>query len=240
MSRKLLALAADNRGVGTGLRLEASAESDTTTVYIYDTIDSWWGISAAAFAAVIAKIETPNAVLRVNSPGGDVFEARAMMAAIAEHPAKFTAKIDGLCASAATLLTLPCDSVEIVEGGFYMIHNAWTVAMGDEDDMRATADLLAKVDGVITAGYATKTGKATDEIAAMMDAETWLEAQEAVDAGFANAVVPLGGAKAQASAFNLAAFAKAPKALTEQKSEIDDAARLRALARLGLYERSAA
>lgn len=240
MSRKLLALAADNRGVGTGLRLEASAESETTTVYIYDTIDSWWGISAAAFAAAIAPIDTPNAVLRINSPGGDVFEARAMMAAIAEHPAKFTAKIDGLCASAATLLTLPCDSVEIVEGGFYMIHNAWTVAMGDEDDMRATADLLAKVDGVIASGYASKTGKASDEIEAMMDAETWLEAQEAVDAGFANRVIPLAGAKAQASTFNLAAFTKAPKALTEQKPEIDETARLRALSRLGLYERSAA
>jgi ATP-dependent protease ClpP protease subunit len=239
MSRKLLNLANDNRGKGAGLRAEATSE-DLTTVYVYDVIDSWWGIGAADFARELAAITTPNVLMRVNSPGGDVFEARAMMAAIAEHPAKFTAKIDGLCASAATALTLPCDSVEIVEGGFYMIHKAWTFAMGNADDFRQQAALLDKVDSVLVDGYVSKTGKSADEIAALMSAETWFTAQEAVDAKFCDQVIaiPTGG-KTEARAFNLSAFVNAPKALIEPAPEAEHLVRERMLARLGLYERTA-
>lgn len=121
--RKLLNLAQDNRGKGAGLRSEANG-ADSTTVYVYDVIDSFWGISAADFAREINAITTPNILLRVNCPGGDVFEARAMMTAIGDHPAKFTAKVDGLAASAATALTLACDTVEMADGSFYMIHQA--------------------------------------------------------------------------------------------------------------------
>jgi len=241
MHRKLLNLAQDNRGKGAGLRSEATG-ADTTTVYVYDVIDGFWGVSASDFARELAAITTPNVKLRINSPGGDVFEARAMMTAIAEHPATFTAQIDGLAASAATALTIACDSVEIAEGGFYMIHQAWTFAMGNADDMTATAGLLGKIDDVLIAGYAKKTGKPDAEISALMKAETWFGAQEAVDAGFADAIttVPDKTAKAQARAFNLAAFANAPKALTEKQIEIDETVRPRMLARLNLYERTAA
>lgn len=244
MPRKLLNLASENRGKGAGLRAEATAE-DITTVYVYDVIDSWWGIGAADFARELAAITTPNVILRINSPGGDVFEGRAMMAAIAEHPAKFTARIDGLCASAATALTLCCDSVEIVDGGFYMIHQAWTFAMGNASEMRATAALLDKVDNVLVEGYVAKTGKTADEVRALMAAETWFDAQEAVEAKFCDAVIeiPTGGKDktAEARAFNLAAFANAPKALTETKPEpeLDEAGRQQMLARLGLFERTA-
>ena len=242
--RKLLNLAQANTGKGSGLRSEATG-ADTTTVYVYDVIDSFWGINASDFAREIAAIKTPNVLLRINCPGGDVFEARAMMTAIAEHPAKFTAKVDGLAASAATALTLACDSVEIADGGFYMIHQAWTFAMGNADDMKATAVLLAKIDDVLAQGYADKTGKPTDEVMGLMRAETWFTAQEAVDAGFADSVAesPTKKAKAQATAFNLTAFANAPKALTEPQPDAEadaEAARVRMRARLGLYERTAA
>ncbi|MDF0489201.1 Clp protease ClpP [Sphingomonas sp. H39-1-10] len=241
MHRKLLNLAQDNRGKGSGLRSEATG-ADTTTVYVYDVIDGFWGVSAADFARELAAITTPKVKLRINSPGGDVFEARAMMTAIAEHPATFTAQIDGLAASAATALTIACDTVEIAEGGFYMIHQAWTFAMGNADDLTATAALLTKIDDVLIAGYAKKTGKPDAEISALMKAETWFSAQEAVDNGFADAIAaaPDKAAKAQARAFNLAAFANAPKALTEKQIEIDETVRVRMLARLNLYERTAA
>lgn len=236
--RKLFNLANDNRGKGSGLRAETTGD-DTTTVYVYDTIDGFWGVSASDFARELAAISTANVVLRINSPGGDVFEARAMMAAIAEHPATFTAKIDGLAASAATALTLACDTVEIADGGFYMIHQAWTFAMGNADDMTATAGLLSKIDDVLVAGYVAKSGKPAAEVLNWMKAETWFTAQEAVDAGFANTIAKP-PAKKQALAYNLAAYGNAPKALTEQQPVIDDAARIRSLARLGLYERTAA
>lgn len=234
--RKLLNLAQENRGKGSGLRSETSG-TDSTTIYVYDVIDGFWGVSAADFSRELAAITTPNVLLRINSPGGDVFEARAMMTAIGDHPANFTAKVDGLAASAATALTLACDSVEIAEGGFYMIHQAWTFAMGNADDMTATAALLSKIDDVLVAGYAKKTGKKSDEVLALMKAETWFTAQEAVDAGFADKIAEASGAKALA--FNLAAYGNAPKALTDPEPQIDDAARERSLARCRLYERTA-
>lgn len=239
--RKLLNLAQDNRGKGSGLRAEASG--DTTTLYVYDVIDGFWGVSAADFSRELAAITTPNILLRINSPGGDVFEARAMMTAIGDHPANVVARIDGLAASAATALTLACDSVEMADGAFYMIHQAWTFAMGNADDMTATAALLSKIDDVLVAGYAKKSGKKSDEVLALMKAETWFTAQEAVDAGFADKVSEAGD-KAKAAAqnartFNLAAFGNAPKALTDAE-RIDEASRIRSLVRLGLYERTAA
>lgn len=249
MHRKLLNLAQDNRGKGAGLRAEASGQ-DCTNVYIYDVIDGWWGVSATDFTNVLAGITTPKICLRINSPGGDVFEARTMMAAIAEHPAEFSARIDGLCASAATALTLPCKTVDIVDGGFYMIHQAWTFAMGDADDMRAAAELLDKVDAVLVAGYVAKCGKPADEIKALMEEETWFDAQEAVAAGFCNSVIeiPIAPTKeadaqnrADARLFNLGVYDKAPKALTVPPAppEHDLAARNRMMARLRLYERTA-
>ena len=239
--RKLFDLAQANRGKGAGLRSEAAGDSDTAHVYVYDMIDSWWGVSATDFARTMAAIDAPNIVLHVNSPGGDVFEARAMMAAIAGHPATVTARIDGLAASAATMLTLACANVEIVEGGFYMIHKAWTFAMGNADDLRETSALLDKIDGVAIDAYAKRTGKSADDVVALLTAETWLTAEEAIEGKFADVLVPIGGktaeANASARAFNLAVYERAPKALTEAPTP-DESVRTRMLSRLKLYERT--
>ncbi|HEX8419463.1 MAG TPA: head maturation protease, ClpP-related [Sphingomonas sp.] len=237
--RKLFNLARENRDKGAGIRSEATGD-DTTTIYVYDVIDGFWGVSAADFARELAAVTTPNVVLRINSPGGDVFEARAMMTAIAGHPANFVAKIDGLAASAATALSLACDTVEIADGGFYMIHQAWTFAMGNADDLTATAKLLGKIDDVLVDGYVAKSGRPADEVRTLMKAETWFNAQEAVDAGFADSIMPVASksAKAAARAFNVAAFANAPKALTEEQPN-PEASRQRMLVRAGLYERPA-
>ncbi len=244
MNRKLFALARDNDKRGAGIRSEVS-DDDTTTIYVYDVIDSFWGVSAADFTRELAAAKTGKVVLRINSPGGDVFEARAMMTAIAEHPATFTAKIDGLAASAATALTLACDTVEIADGGFYMIHQAWTFAMGNADDLTATAALLSKIDDQLVKGYVDKSGKPDAEVRALMKAETWFDAEEAVAAGFADSKIEVTAkgdktAKASARIYDFSAFANPPKALTEPepKAEIDDTPRRRALARLALYDRA--
>lgn len=238
MHRKLFDLAQGNAGKGAGIRSEV--DGDTATIYVYDVIDSWWGVSAADFARELNAISASNIVIRINSPGGDVFEARAMMTAIQEHSATFTAKIDGLAASAATALSLACDSVEIAEGGFYMIHQAWTFAMGNADDMTATARLLEKIDTVLVEGYVGKTGKPEAEVRELMKAETWFDANEAIEAGFCDKLIEAKSAKAEARAFNIAAYANAPKALTEQPANDDEGVRSRMLARVRLYERTAA
>jgi ATP-dependent protease ClpP protease subunit len=239
MHRKLFNLAQANAGKGAGIRSET--DGDVANIYVYDIIDAYWGISAQDFVRTVANIEGGTVNLHINSPGGDVFEARAMMAAIAEHKATFTAKIDGLCASAATALSLACDTVEIVEGGFYMIHKAWTLALGNADDMRASADLLDKVDGVLADGYAKKAGMDREAVIAAMAAETWYTAEEAFEAGFADAVIEIGGAKNAALGFDVKAYDNAPSALTETPAEPDwNAALARRSARARLYERSAA
>ncbi|PTQ12951.1 peptidase S14 [Sphingomonas oleivorans] len=234
INRKLLNLIRDNSGKGAGIRAETA--DDVATIYVYDTIDPYWGVSAAEFARVLAGIDANQILLRINSPGGDVFEARAMMTALSEHKATVTAKIDGLAASAATALSLAADRVEIADGGFYMIHNAWTFMLGNADELRTTAGLLDKIDATLREGYAGKTGKTDAEIAAWMKAETWFSAQEAVENGFADAVLETAPA-AKAQAYNLAVYQNAPQALTD--AQPDDAARQRMLSRLRLYERTA-
>ncbi|WP_419807311.1 ATP-dependent Clp protease proteolytic subunit [Sphingomonas sp.] len=128
-----------------------------------------------------------------------------------------------------------------IQQWFNLIHQAWTLALGNADDMRTTAGLLDKVDGVLVAGYAKKTGKSAEVVTALMKAETRFTAEEAIAAGFANSLVTIGASNTAARAFNVAAYANAPKALTEPEQLPDwDAAASRRQARARLYERSAA
>lgn len=195
------------------LRMEAAA--DVAHVYVYDVIDSWWGASAASLIEALAAAGDKTVHLHINSPGGDVFEGRAMAAAIAAHPQDVITFIDGLAASAATYLAMAGKEVRITQGGMLMVHNGWTLGYGNKAELRATADLLQKIDGQIAADYARRTGKPLDQITAWMDAETWFTEQEALAEGFVDAInsntqreQP---ADATAARWNLSAFANAPK-----------------------------
>lgn len=189
------------------------------TIYLYDLIgDDWYGgVSAKDFVQDLAGLDVNTIHLRINSPGGDVFAGRSMATALRQHKAKVVAHIDGLAASAASFIAMAADEIEIATGAFIMIHNGWTLAMGDKHTMTDTANLLEKVDQSIIADYVARTGKSADDIRAMMDAETWLSDQEAVDGGFADRVAET---KASAeNAWNLSAYNNAPKALTEKPAE---------------------
>lgn len=206
---KLLQLAIDNKAAPKSFAVKAEGEG--TRIELFDVIDDFYGVSASDFVSALNDIKTPEIALHLNSPGGDVFAARAMVAAIAAHPSKITAYVDGLAASAASYVAMACDSVVMQDGAMIMIHNAWTMAMGNAADMRATAGLLEKIDASIVADYQRKTGLPADELQAMMAAETWLDASEAVAKGFADSVATNEkGAKAK-NAWNLSAYANAPK-----------------------------
>lgn len=204
MHKKLLNLLRANASGPQALRVENKAGADH--VYLYDVIDSYFGASADSLIKAMSGLKDFS--LHINSPGGDVFEGTAMAAAIAAHPGKVTAYIDGIAASAATRVALAAAEVRIVDSGMFMIHNSWTIALGNKSDIRSTADLLEKIDASINADYAKKTGKTTEEIAALMDAETWFSAQEALDAGFVDAI---DSSSQNAKSWDLSAYQNAPK-----------------------------
>lgn len=183
---------------------------DSATLYIYDIIQADWGVSAMSVVEAMAQANGAKTLnVRISSPGGDVFESRAIMAAISRFPGNTIAHIDGVCASAATSIALACGEVVMSEGGFFMIHNVSGMAWGDKQAMRDTADLLEKVEGVIVADYTNKTGKDAAEIVAMMSAETWMTAEEALANGFVDRIVTDKAAKAS-NQWNLAAYKNAP------------------------------
>jgi len=203
-------------------------QGDETEIYIYDAIVAddetayWWGgVSAETLVPTIRDIKSGTVRLRINSPGGDVFAAQAICQAIRDTGAKVIAHVDGYAASAATVIATAADEVEISEGGFYMIHNAWTWAMGNANDLTATAALLSKIDSSLAAQYAKKSGMAVDDVRAAMDAETWYTAEEAVAAGLIDRVAA--GKKAEAS-WNMSAYAKAPKVTPPEPEQPDPAA----------------
>jgi len=179
------------------------------TLYIYDMISADYGVSALSVIDAIEQAGSAQTLnVRISSPGGDVFESRAIMAAIARFPGNTIAHIDGVCASAATSIALACGEVAMNDGGFFMIHCASGLAYGDKTEMRSTADLLEKVEGVIVADYTQKTGKDAAEIMAMMEAETWMTATQALENGFIDRI-EYSTAK-PANAWNLAAYKNAP------------------------------
>lgn len=209
MAKQLLKLLADNRGKGL---FKAESNGDEATVYLYDVIvsdDFWGGVSALSFAKELAGISAPVINLRINSPGGDVFAARAMETAIREHKSTIISHIDGEAASAATYVAIAADKVRIAEGGFFMIHKAWSIALGNADDMLQMAALLEKVDESLVTTYANRTNQSPDDIRDWMVNETWFSAQEALDSGFVDEIVK-SDIKSQ-HRWDLSAYSRPPK-----------------------------
>lgn len=162
-------------------------------ILIYDDIGpEWLGmVSAKGVLAELAAIPAGDPVtVRVNSPGGDVVEAQAIYNALSRQTGDVLVAVDGLAASAASYLIMAADKIEIAENAMLMVHKAWSFAMGNADDMRKTAGVLDKFDGVLLDAYAARSGdkKSRDELAAAMEYETWLNATEAVDWGLADAI----------------------------------------------------
>jgi len=168
---------------------------DRAEIWIYEQIgEDFWtggGITAKRFQKELAAIKATQIDLHINSPGGEVFDGITIYNLIKQHPATVTTYIDGLAASIASVIALAGDKVIMAENALYMIHNPWGFAMGDAEEMRKTADLLDKVGGSLITAYNSKSGKPDDEISALMDAETWMTAQEAKEFGFVDDISEL-------------------------------------------------
>lgn len=172
-----------------GFSIKAKAKE--AEVWIYEEIGAGWfgGISAKQFADELNKLgKIENIKVRINSPGGDVFDGLAIHNVLKQNQARVTVYVDGLAASIASVIAMAGDEIIMAENAMMMIHDPWTIAMGSATDMRETADRLEKVGGQIVGTYSKKTGKDEKEIADLMAAETWMTANEALDMGFANSL----------------------------------------------------
>jgi ATP-dependent Clp endopeptidase proteolytic subunit ClpP len=189
-------------------RIEAK-EDGPATIFIYDEI-GMWGITASDLIRDLAGVSASTITLRVNSPGGDVFDGIAIYNAIRNHPAVVTVQVDGLAASIASIIAMAGDEITIAKNAFFMIHNAWAGAVGGAEEMRKMADVLDKIDTTLVKTYADRTGQTQRAIRQMMAGETWLTAEEAVELGMADRLIDEPGAKA---AFDLSKFRNVPQAL---------------------------
>ena len=188
---------------------EASSE-----VCIYEEIGSY-GITAKAFLDEIKNVGNRKITLRINSPGGEVFDGLAIYNRLREHPGGVEVKIDGIAASMASVIAMAGAPVTMAENALLMVHNPSGLCVGNSDDMRELADMLDKVRGSLTGAYERKTGKSMEEIGALMDAETWMTAREAMDAGFCDEITA--SLKMAASVGKLALTGK----LAEREKEFD-------------------
>lgn len=170
-------------------RIENAATPDRAVVRIFDMIGGWFGVWADSFVQALDGITASTIELHVNSPGGDVFEAVAIMNALRRHPARVEAYVDGMAASAASYIVVGgADEVVMAPGSELMIHNPRMVTYGDAHLHRHGADRLDKIAGDLAAIYAAKGGGDPATWREAMDAETWYTAQEAVDAGLADRI----------------------------------------------------
>jgi len=147
-------------------------------------------LAVASHEVALRAIGERDVVVSINSPGGDFFEGIAIYNLLREHPYKITVKVVGLAASAASVIAMSGDEIQVAKTGFLMIHNAWVFAIGNRHDLREAATVLDEFDGVMADLYAESTGKKKKDIEKMMDAETWMGGQAAVDAGFASSLLP--------------------------------------------------
>lgn len=193
-------------------RMQASSENEAE-IYIYDEI-GYWGVTAKQFVANLKALgDVTHIKLHINSPGGDVFDGIAIFNALKFHGAAITVYIDGLAASMASVIAMVGNPVIMPENTMMMIHKPWGFAGGDADDMRDYADLLDKVESVLIPAYAQKTGKSPEEIAAMLEDETWMNGNECVELGFADQVTPSLQAMACIHSKRIEEFEKMPNSI---------------------------
>lgn len=187
---------------------EATADGapSRAKINIYDAIGGWFGTNAADFVTELDALDVDELEVHVNSPGGAVWDGIAIMNALKAHRARVTVIVDGIAASAASIVAMGGDEVVMAEGSQMMIHRASGGAWGNAAFLRDTAAILDKIDGNLAGIYARRAGGTRESWLELMTAETWYDAAEAVEAGLADrADESLEGVDAEAS-FDLSIF----------------------------------
>lgn len=192
-NRKITALSTEGALDRWNPGVKAAAKDDAS-ISIYSVIgeDPWGGegTTVKRIDAALRSIGQRNDVtVNINSPGGDVFEGIAIYNRLREHQGRVNVKILGLAASAASIIAMAGDSIEIGASSFLMIHNAWVMAVGNRHDMREVADFLEPFDRALADVYVARTGIELADVQSAMDAETWFNGSQAVELGYADTLL---------------------------------------------------
>lgn len=210
----------------------ANNSNSTPELLLYGDIgdDDWSSVDSKQFVKDLNALGDIKALnIRINSPGGGVFAGNSIYSALRRCKAQKTIYIDGLCASIATVVAMAGDEIIMPKNALFMIHNPWTMSFGNSQDMRKTADTLDKIRNTIVSTYMTRTHLSEDEIIELMDAETWMDADEALENGFITAIddlelqacasISTGSLKINNMSFDLSKFKNTP--LDKYKDNLD-------------------
>ncbi|WP_230974890.1 head maturation protease, ClpP-related [Brevundimonas vitis] len=171
---------------------QAAEADDPNTISVYDVIgEDFWtggGFTAKRMGAALRAIGKNDVTVKINSPGGDMFEGIAIYNLLRDHPAKVTIEVMGWAASAASIIAMAGDEIKMGLGTFMMVHNAWGVVVGNRHDMRDGAAVFDGFDSAIADIYEARTGMDRNAIVKLMDTETFMGPSEAVENGFADTV----------------------------------------------------
>jgi ATP-dependent Clp protease protease subunit len=184
---------------------QAATSEDANAITIFDQIGTdWWtgeGVTAKRIGAALRAIGAgKDVVVNINSPGGDMFEGIAIYNLLAAHEGKVTVNVLGLAASAASIIAMAGDTINMGAGSFLMIHNCWAVVIGNQNDLREAAELFTSFDQEVANIYHARTGLKPADIVDLMAAETWMGSADAIKRGFADGTIPDPDPSAQASA----------------------------------------
>ena len=172
----------------------ALSSDDDNVIDILEPIGyDWWtdsGITAKSIGNKLKSYAGADIIVNINCPGGDVFEGLAIYNQLREYKGHVTVRVLGIAASAASFIAMAAYEVQIARAGFFMIHNAWTSAMGERNELKDTADFLGQIDATIADIYHIKSGIDATDLAEWMDKETYITGKMAVEQGFADAFLP--------------------------------------------------
>lgn len=173
--------------------IKALATVDANIIEVFEVIgmDYWTGdgVTAKGVAAKLREFRGEDVNVHINTPGGDMFEGLAIYNLLREYPGTVNVKILGMAASAGSIIALAGDHIEIGASAFYMIHNAWIMVAANRNGLREYADYLEPFDNAMADIYAARTGSPKEEMLAIMDAESWINGKDAIEQGFADALL---------------------------------------------------
>lgn len=212
------------------IRAAEEKDADERTIGIYDVIgEDFWtggGFTAKRMSAALRSMGKGPVTVAVNSPGGDMFEGIAIYSMLKEHPGEVTVKVMGLAASAASVIAMAGDEVQIARPAFLMIHNCWVLAIGNRHDLQAVSEQLAPFDAAMADVYAARTGETPEAMGKLMDRESWIGGSAAVDQGFADSLLDSEEVKKGSGKTSAAAVRRMESALRASGMSKNEAIRL--------------